>query len=100
MGYERAWLGMSDKQADENKQLVDDMYAGLNKNTLGLMSQFWHEDMVWDGPAGIGVRQGIEDFEENYRKAFIHAFPDKHAEDVVHHWFPYPRNPMTNWLAH
>ena len=74
---------MSDQQADENKQLVDDMYAGLNKNTLGLMSHYWHEDMVWDGPAGIGVREGIEDFEENYRKAFIHAFPDKHAEDIV-----------------
>ena len=69
--------------SEANKQLVDDMYGGLNKNVLGLMQKYWFEDMVWDGPAGIGCKQGIEDFENNYRKQFIHAFPDKFAEDVV-----------------
>ncbi len=69
--------------AEDNKQLVDDMYAALNRNELGLMERFWTEDMVWDGPAGIGVKRGVEDFEQNYRDAFIRAFPDKHADDVV-----------------
>ena len=69
--------------ADDNKQLVDDMYAALNRNELGLMERYWTSDMVWDGPAGIGVKHGIDDFENNYRDAFIRAFPDKHAEDVV-----------------
>ena len=74
---------MSKDYAKENKQLVDDMYNGINQNKLGLMSQYWHEDMVWEGPTGIGTRHGIDDFEQNYRQAFINAFPDKHAEDVV-----------------
>lgn len=74
---------MSEDHTNHNKQLVDNMYAGLNQNKLGLMSEYWHEDLVWDGPAGIGTRYGIQDFEENYRRDFIHAFPDKHAEDVV-----------------
>ena len=70
-------------RAAANKQLVDDMYGGINQNKLGLMQQYWFEDMVWDGPAGIGTKHGIDDFEHNYRAQFIHAFPDKHAHDVV-----------------
>ena len=71
---------MSEK---ENKQLVEDMYAGLNENVLGIMGRYWKEDMVWEGPAGIGTMHGIDEFENDYRKPFIKAFPDKHATDVV-----------------
>jgi ketosteroid isomerase-like protein len=67
----------------ENKQLVDDMYAGLNENVLGVMHCYWKEDMVWEGPAGIGTMHGIDEFEYVYRKPFIKAFPDKHATDIV-----------------
>lgn len=73
---------MSDK-SKQNKQLVDDMYAGLNQNVLGLMQQYWFEDMVWAGPVPIGTMNGIDEFENDYRQAFINAFPDKNAEDVV-----------------
>lgn len=69
--------------AEENKQLVDDMYKGLNENILGLMHRYWKEDMVWEGPAGIGTMHGIDEFENVYRKPFIRAFPDKHATDIV-----------------
>jgi predicted ester cyclase len=69
--------------AEENKQLVDDMYKGLNENVLGLMHRYWKEDMVWEGPAGIGTMHGIDEFETVYRKPFIRAFPDKNAADIV-----------------
>ena len=69
--------------AEENKQLVDDMYAGLNENVLGIMQRYWKEDMNWEGPAGIGTMNGIDEFENVYRKPFINAFPDKHATDIV-----------------
>ncbi|MGV2434448.1 MAG UNVERIFIED_CONTAM: ester cyclase [Anaerolineae bacterium] len=68
---------------DTHKALIDAMYHGLNQNVLGLMQQFWFEDMVWEGPAGIGTMNGIDEFEYDYRKAFIHAFPDKSAHDIV-----------------
>jgi len=67
----------------ENKQLVDDMYGALNENVLGLMQRYWKEDMVWQGPAGIGTMNGIDEFEYVYRQPFIKAFPDKNATDIV-----------------
>lgn len=67
---------------DKNKKLVADMYDGLNQNKLGLMEAYWKSDMVWEGPAGIGTKRGIDEFEE-YREAFIRAFPDKVAFDAV-----------------
>ncbi|RME99078.1 MAG: hypothetical protein D6768_15850 [Chloroflexi bacterium] len=69
--------------AKANKQLVRDMYAALNKNVLGLMKQYWKEDMVWQGPAGIGTMHGLDEFEYDYRQPFIRSFPDKHATDIV-----------------
>ncbi len=73
---------MSEK-SDKNKQLVDDMYDGLNKNVLGVMQQYWFADMVWAGPAGIGTMNGLDEFENVYRKPFLKAFPDKVGEDIV-----------------
>lgn len=69
--------------AEKNEQLVDDMYAGLNQNVLGLMQKYWKEDMVWEGPAGIGTMNGIDEFENVYRAPFIRSFPDKNATDIV-----------------
>ena len=69
--------------AKDNKQLVDDMYTGLNENVLGVMRRYWKEDMVWEGPAGIGTMNGLDEFENVYRRPFIKAFPDKHATDIV-----------------
>jgi predicted ester cyclase len=69
--------------AEENKKLVKDMYKGLNENVLGVMQRYWKEDMVWEGPAGIGTMNGLDEFENVYRKPFIKAFPDKHATDII-----------------
>ena len=66
-----------------NKQLVEDMYEGLNQNVLGLMEKYWSRDMVWIGPAGIGTMNGLDEFEHVYRAPFLHAFPDKVGQDIV-----------------
>jgi predicted ester cyclase len=67
----------------DNKKLIEDMYEALNKNVLGLMEKYWTKDMYWEGPAGVGTKRGLKEFEENYRRDFINAFPDKHATDLV-----------------
>jgi hypothetical protein len=50
---------------DINK-LVDDKYAGLNENVLGVIHRYWKEDMVWEGLAGIGTMHGIDELEHVY----------------------------------
>lgn len=66
-----------------NNQLVEDMYDGLNQNRNGNMGEYWFTDMVWYGPAGIGTKRGLDEFDYDYRKEFIHSFPDKVGRDVI-----------------
>ena len=69
--------------SDANKKLVDDMYASMNLNEVGAMKKHWTRNMVWDGPAGIGTKHGVEQFEQEVRVDFIRSFPDKVGEDIV-----------------
>ncbi len=71
-------------------QLITDMcHHGLvtlrkveNKNyfptaeTMELMNKYWHEDMMWYGPAGIGTSKGVADFE------IVHEIPWEMAWDI------------------
>jgi len=62
---------------EANRQLVLDMLAALRLNRVGLMADFWWEDMVWEGPPGIGTMRGLQAFEHDLRASFLHSFPDK-----------------------
>jgi steroid delta-isomerase-like uncharacterized protein len=68
---------------EKNKQLVARMYNGLNDHVIEGMEEYWTEDMVWYGPAGIGTKRGLKDFQENHQRPFLHAFSDKHATDDI-----------------
>ena len=69
--------------AEANKKLVDEMYASMNLNEVGAMKTHWTRNMVWAGPAGIGTKNGVEQFEKEVRVDFIRSFPDKVGEDIV-----------------
>ena len=36
----------------KNKELIERLYVALNKSVLGIMEEFWTEDMAWYGPGG------------------------------------------------
>lgn len=38
---------------------------------------YWHDDMLWYGPAGIGSNYRWEGFEKDHRAPFLRAFPDR-----------------------
>ena len=38
---------------------------------------YWHRDMLWYGPAGIGSSFTYEGFDRDHRVAFLRAFPDR-----------------------
>jgi predicted ester cyclase len=46
------------------------------------MEEYWHEDFMWYGPAGIGTTRGIDGFQEFHQGPFLEAFPDR---EVGHH---------------
>jgi len=67
-------------------KLVEAMIAGLmqyDRQTLTSMgmTRFWHPDMMWYGPAGIGMSRRLKGFEDVHQRAFLKAFPDRIGGD-------------------
>lgn len=42
---------------------------------------YWHDDMLWYGPGGIGSNYRWSGFEKDHRAAFLTAFPDRVGGD-------------------
>lgn len=42
---------------------------------------YWHEDMLWYGPGGIGSTYRWEGFVRGHRAPFLRAFPDRKGGD-------------------
>jgi len=68
---------------EKNKDLVARRYDGLNDHVIEGMETFWHEDMVWYGPAGIGTLDGISGFQDGQQRPFLHAFSDQNAHEDI-----------------
>ncbi len=76
-------LGATDPEAGQQsmrrtlamiKGLFD--FDGVNLDTMG-MERFWHPDMMWYGPCGIGTTRGVRGFQRHHQQPFLHAFPDR-----------------------
>ena len=78
-------------QGDGEKtlDLVEAMLADLrdfDPETLQSHGQtgdngYWHSDMLWYGPAGIGSNYTWPGFEKDHRNSFLTAFPDRVGGD-------------------
>ncbi len=69
--------------ADKNKALVARMIEALNDHVIEGQEDYWSKDMRWYGPAGIGTKVGLEEFQDEHQRPFLHAFPDKEAFDEI-----------------
>lgn len=62
--------------------LVMAMIGGLGRydrqslQSMG-MGRFWHPDMMWYGPGGIGTSRAIAGFERHHQQPFLVALPDR-----------------------
>ncbi len=62
--------------------LVNAMLYGLgsydqdDKASMGQVN-YWHENMLWYGPSGIGTTHGLKGFEDHHQLPWLHAFPDR-----------------------
>ncbi|MFC3122484.1 ester cyclase [Agaribacter flavus] len=63
------------------------IYEGLNSydesalESMG-MADFFHPDVTWYGPGGIGACYGLKEFEDYHQKIWLHAFPDREVQDL------------------
>ena len=74
-------------EGERSLDLVMAMIHGLLKDydgkTLESMAQerFWHPNMMWYGPAGIGTSRGLKGFQDVHQRPFLNAFPDRMGGD-------------------
>ena len=69
-------------QSAASMQLVLDMVDGLRKYASGgheamQLERFWHPNMTWYGPAGIGSNRRIAGFRNWHQVPFLNAMPDR-----------------------
>lgn len=76
-------LTAQDAQASRaSMDSLDRMIGGLtsfNRKDLKSMGMhaFWHPEMMWYGPCGIGTSRTVEGFQRHHQKPFLHAFEDR-----------------------
>jgi predicted ester cyclase len=81
-----ARLPAASEDSAKSLSLVEEMIAGLMQydrvslESMG-MERFWHPDMMWYGPAGIGMSRRLKGFQDVHQRAFLHAFPDRVGGD-------------------
>ena len=69
-------------ESHHSLQLVEAMISGLmdydgaTLESMG-MQRFWHPQMMWYGPAGIGTTRGLAGFQQHHQRPFLQAFPDR-----------------------
>jgi predicted ester cyclase len=75
--------------SDQTLQLVEDMiFEGLNSYEDGGleemgMEQYWHEDFMWYGPAGIGTTRGIGSFQAHAQGPLLEGLPDRRGGNHI-----------------
>ncbi|MDH3429685.1 MAG: ester cyclase [Gammaproteobacteria bacterium] len=63
------------------------IFDGLNRfdesdlKSMG-MAEFFHPDVSWYGPGGIGACLSFKEFETLHQKPWLHAFPDRAVQDL------------------
>jgi predicted ester cyclase len=78
-----------DDASERTLDLVEAMiFEGLHSyEEAGLegmgMDDYWHDDFMWYGPAGIGTTRGIDGFQTYHQGPFLEAFPDRRGGNHV-----------------
>jgi predicted ester cyclase len=64
------------------------IFNGLNRYdqsdlaSMG-MAAFFHPEVQWYGPGGIGACHGLEEFEDLHQQPWLTAFPDRQVQDLT-----------------
>ena len=72
-----------DPESESSLRVVEKMVEDLNSHVIDGQDKWWHDDAKWRGPAGAGAMSSLKEFQDNWQRPFLRAFPDKKAHDVV-----------------
>jgi predicted ester cyclase len=72
---------LSESSLDVVEAMLGDLHV-FNPDTFTSKGQtgddgYWHDDMLWYGPGGIGSNFRWEGFHQDHRAPFLTAFPDR-----------------------
>ncbi len=73
--------GDGERSLDIVEAMLADLHA-FDPKTFNSAGQtgtagYWHEDMMWYGPGGIGSNYRWDGFVKDHRESFLRAFPDR-----------------------
>lgn len=82
-------LGVQDEAetAESLRHIREFIYEGLNAydegdlKSMG-MADYFHPDVQWYGPGGIGACLSFREFELNHQQPWLVAFPDRSVQDL------------------
>ncbi|MEX0276821.1 MAG: ester cyclase [Ruegeria sp.] len=96
----------SEIESNASRDLIVDMLNHMKRHPsqggpeVMEMARFWHENMTWYGPAGIGTCRGIRGFRNWHQIPFLSGMPDRgqYLDEITYHFFgdgPYAA--VTGW---
>jgi predicted ester cyclase len=83
------WEGQdAEESAYSREHLRRFIFQGLNKydqSELGsmAMADFFHPQVHWYGPGGIGACLSLKEFEDYHQRPWLEAFPDRQVQDLT-----------------
>jgi len=69
---------------DHIRRFIFDALNSYDQTALKSMgiADFFHPDVSWYGPGGIGACLSLQEFEDNHQKHWLHAYPDRRVQDL------------------
>lgn len=64
------------------------LFGGLNsfdtKNLTSMgMAHYFHPNLKWYGPGGVGACLSLKEFEDFHQRAWLESFPDRRVQDLA-----------------
>lgn len=64
-------------KTEDTRRVIEGMVDGLNDHRIGDIGEFFSQSFRWIGNTGCGVKNGLQEFQDNWQKPFQAAFSDK-----------------------
>ena len=76
--------GESDYTLNHIRRFIFEGLNSYDQSELGSMgmADYFHPDVQWYGPGGIGACLSFKEFEENHQRHWLRAFPDRSVQNL------------------